>query len=373
MAMKKYILLAAGLMLTASAYAQVAAGKIDVKGKEAIQRGDSVYIGMDILLEGISMSSSRSMTLTPIIDDGARNRELPSVVINGRARQRLFQRAMRLRKTDPRNYYQVVESRNQRDKAGADYVRTVPYHVAVPYEAWMDSARVLMVQELCGCGGYEQQVSVEPLVNRIDHEVVVQPVIRDTVYVPMPVPAPAPAPPMVKIHADTYEANLRFLTGKSNIDPQLGRNMDELIRIKEFITRMSNNQDIAITSVSVQGMASIEGSEALNTRLSDARAESLLLYLTGQFEWMNGHCEVMRGGEDWEMLSEEIENNALLRPYRAQLRRILDMSGTKDAKEALIRKLDGGHAYRLLVENVFPRMRRVNCIVNYVVKTEEKQ
>ncbi|MDR0976702.1 MAG: DUF3868 domain-containing protein [Prevotellaceae bacterium] len=367
--MKKYILLAVALVLAAGAYAQTAAGKINVQAKEAIQRGDSVYIGMDIMLEGMSMNSSRSMTLTPMLEASGRSMELPSVVINGSTRQRLFKRAMSLHKDAAKGYYAVVRSRNRRDKAGESYVRTVPYHLAVPYEAWMDSARVLMVQELCGCGGYEQQVSVEPLVNRIDHEVVAPPVVRDTVYVA----TPAPTPPLVKIHADTYSANLRFLVGKSNIDPQLGNNMDELIRIKEFITKMSNNQDIAITSVSVQGMASIEGTEALNSRLSDARAESLLLYLTGQFEWMNGHCEVLRGGEDWEMLNEETENNALLRPYRAQLRRILDMSRTPDAKEALIRQIDGGQAYKLLLQNVFPRMRRVNCIVNYVVKTEEQQ
>lgn len=371
MAMKKYILLVVACLLPAAAtYARQFKGKINVITKEATQRGDSIYIDMDILLEGIAMNSERSMTLTPMLVAEGRNRALPSVVINGHARQRLFDRALRLNKKAPHNYYKVVESKNREEKTGS-YVRTLSYKVAIPYEEWMYNARMEMDEELCGCGGYEQQVSVVPLVNQLAHEVIVkeQPQLSVGEYTVHPLMTYIrPQVETVKQRNDSYEVNLNFPVAKSVIDPAFGNNRGELNRIEELINKLRDDKNLHVTGVTVRGMASLEGSQALNDRLSSARAQALLSYLSSRLSWLSGRCEVLHGGEDWEMMEDAVDSDLVPATYRSDLQRIIDLRRTADQKEALIKQLDGGRAYRWLLDNIFPRMRRVICVANYVVK-----
>jgi outer membrane protein OmpA-like peptidoglycan-associated protein len=379
--MKKYFVTISFLLIAAALGAQQQyEGKIKVKTKEATHRGDSIYFDMDIMMEGISVSSDRSLTLTPLLVTDDRNVALPSVLINGTVRQRLYRRGRALNPKHPDNYYQVVESKRSVERTGS-YIRTIPYHVTIPYENWMYNSRVVMEQDLCGCAGHQQQISIEPLVNQLSHEIsVVEKDEKKTVvsvgeYTMHPQLAYIrPQIEAVKERGDSYEVNLHFPLGKTDILPNFDNNQWELNHIEEMVNKLQADNNLTITKVTIQGNASLEGSEATNQRLSAGRALALLNYLKQRLSFPSNLYQLAQGGEDWSMFAKEVQENPLLAQYRDELQHILDMNRTPDQKEAIIRALNKGTVYRLLLGNIFPSMRRVLCNVDYVVKpfsTEE--
>ncbi|MDR0976423.1 MAG: DUF3868 domain-containing protein, partial [Prevotellaceae bacterium] len=184
-------------------------GRIWADHTQALHRGDSVYFDIDLLLEDIIVDSERSLTLTPMLETDTQSKTLPSVLINGYQRQKLYQRALELSgRSDA--YYMVIESKRNPEQPGY-YDRAVEYSVAFPYEAWMDSARIVLQQDLCSCGGHTGQLTVGTLGSGLTH-----------FEVPAPEPEPAPVVTEVQTvehHTNfyNYDVRLTFPTARTEI------------------------------------------------------------------------------------------------------------------------------------------------------------
>ncbi|MDR0962871.1 MAG: DUF3868 domain-containing protein [Mediterranea sp.] len=334
-------------------------GKIWINNSRVLHKGDSVYFDMDIKLTDIAIESERSLTLTPIIEMEGQEKILPSVLINGHRRQQLYERALKLApRNDSHSYYRVVEAKKNSEPTGP-YLRTIPYNIAFPYEDWMHEARIMLLQERCGCGGHAQQLSVGPLLAGIDHGTP----IPDTVKV---VRIDSVQTVERKSSFSNYDVRLHFPTAQTYIMPDFSDNRTELNRIEEVINRLINTPHLKILSISLQGFASPEGSEAANLRYADGRAQALLYYLQERLNLQPTMLRITSGGEDWNGLEEQIRTSVVIASYRYELENIMRLDANNDRKEALIRQLDGGKAYRLLNEYIFPQLRRVVCRVEYV-------
>lgn len=343
-------------------------GKIKVVPHEAIHRGDSVYLKIDLSLEGLSVGTDRSLTLTPMLMAGDRNCELPSILINGATRQKLYDREHSLNKKLPVPYMVLTSKRQNDDRSVGNYDRTISYAAAVAYADWMHDARVVMLEDLCGCGGHAEQVSIEPLATRLQHvtDTIVTPVGEYTMH-----PVLAYIRPQVEAHkerSESHEINLHFPVGQSTLLPDFSDNAAELAGIEKQIRNIQSESGLTLDGMSVRGAASLEGSEASNARLSEGRAQALLNYLSTRTSLPYGICRVLPGGEDWEMMRKEVEENPMLSTRRYELEQIINLPASADRKEQLIRQMDNGAVYRTLNVYVFPRMRRVICDLNYSVK-----
>jgi outer membrane protein OmpA-like peptidoglycan-associated protein len=318
------------------------------------------------------MNSERSMLLTPLLQTADYNKALPPILINGYARQKLYKRKHALHKKMPRPEYAVIESRRYVDKKSTGkYTRTIDYKVAIPYEDWMYNANIVMVQDVCGCAGHKQKISIEPLVNQLAHEVrIIEKV--DTVtgeYDMHPLVAYIrPQVETVKSRDASYEVFLTFPTGKTVIVPTFGNNSSELTRISTIVNDLGADKNLQITGVDITGYASLEGSEAANQRLADARAKAFLGYLQQHIMLGYNLLKLNSGGEDWALLNEGIQHDPMLTQYGNELTHILSLPRTADQKEWLIRQLDRGTPYRYISSTLYPKMRRVQCKVNYIVK-----
>jgi outer membrane protein OmpA-like peptidoglycan-associated protein len=350
------------LLIPACAQRPGYTGKVLIKPKEAIQRGDSLYLTMDIMLNGISIESERSLTLTPVVRTEDHNKLLPSVLINGRIRNRLYRRAVKLGKILPDNYQVVVDRGNRWN------IETIPYHAVIHYSKWMDKAVIDLEQDLCGCAGHEQQISVERLVDNISHEIYVP--IQGYNLQPM-LAYIRPAVEAVKRRSAHYDAYLYFPVGSSLLNSGYGDNWNELNKVSSFLTDLQSNHDLRLAGVQIKGSASIEGSEQSNLILGGERAYALLSYLKNKRGLLSNSSKysVSPGGEDWVMLSEQINKQPALIGYRDELNQILSLRVSADRKEQLIKYLDGGRAFRLLSDIVFPKMRRVVCLASYTVRS----
>ncbi|MDR0891331.1 MAG: DUF3868 domain-containing protein [Mediterranea sp.] len=333
-------------------------GKVGIKAQEAIHRGDSVYLSMEVKTQGLSMESDRSLTLTPVVRKGDNNKVFTSVLINGKRRQKLYQRSLKLGQIAPTGYL-VVSDRGDKWNLGS-----IVYHSAIPYEAWMKGAGIELQEEMCGCGGHSQQISVERLVEQIANEKIV------TEYKIRPqVAFIHPQSEGVKKRSTSYDAYLYFQVGTSAIQPFYQQNAAELGKVERFIGDLRADGNLTLSSISVKGSASIDGNEQGNRQLSDRRASALLHYLIDKGNLPADKASILPGGEDWERFEQLIDKTPELLNYRAQLHEISSLPVSADQKEARVKSLEGGKVYQTLGQYVFPQMRRVVCRVDYQVRS----
>ncbi len=362
--MKKHLkyILPAILFLTATvaeAQQKVYQGNVTISPYELNQRGDSLYIGMNVDMTGLKIDSRRSLDLIPVIriPDG-KEKELPSIRICGRNRYRAYKRELALMGKE----HSLLEAENYtvvRDK------RNIPvdYKYALPFEDWMKDARLDLKEDLCGCGGATQQVSVERLADNISLE---KAVVAESYEVVPHVAYTRPEVEAVKQRALTGEAYLNFLVGKSNILPEFGKNPGELEKIRELIEGVKDDKDVNIRQISITGYASPEGSLAMNRKLSEARATALQNYLMGKYDLDKNLYKVTFGGEDWEGLVKLVEASDM--KYKQEVLDIIKDIPITNGRETRLMALKGGEPYRYMLKEMFPALRRVIVTVDYDVK-----
>lgn len=110
--------------------------------KRMIERSDDVLlVDLTFNLSDLRVSSGQAVVYTPLIRRGDSLRVLPQLIVNGRARQIIYDRASR--ETDDVSV--AVRRRNGEEQR-------VDYHARVPYAAWMDRSEMVLVEDDCGCG-----------------------------------------------------------------------------------------------------------------------------------------------------------------------------------------------------------------------------
>lgn len=83
----------------------------------------------------------------------------------------------------------------------------------------------------------------------------------------------------VKIRQENGSARLNFRINKWDIVKDLGNNTNELATIKQTLDLVKNDPDVTITSITLHGYASPDGSYANNNKLSRNRTQALYNYL----------------------------------------------------------------------------------------------
>lgn len=77
-------LLTAGVFFTELKAQEVYLGEVKIIQNRFEQRGDSVYIEMNMNLNGLPVHKNQSFILTPVVETEKASEELPSIVINGK-------------------------------------------------------------------------------------------------------------------------------------------------------------------------------------------------------------------------------------------------------------------------------------------------
>lgn len=139
------VLLAAGSVNT---FAQTVESPISVSCNDLMQKGDSLYIDATICVQGKLIESRKSLTLTPMLESSTQKEGLPSILLNGKNRQKVYQREVALKNLQDEPRYKVL-------RASDAVEHTIPYKMTVAWEPWMKDARFVLAQDLCGCGKEE--------------------------------------------------------------------------------------------------------------------------------------------------------------------------------------------------------------------------
>ena len=319
---------------------------INITNASLWQQGESLYINMQMDVRNLKVSNDRTLTLTPVLTGPDNNVVLPEIVINGRRRQKAYLRAMALDKTTnmeiPYNSQEVLN-----------------YTQVIPYEPWMENAYLNLEEDLCGCGGHQEVLTQEMIMNGVSTE-------TKRLAALQPVPSYIqPKAEVVKARSEQYEAHLDFPVGKSVILPDFMNNQTELRNIREMFNKVQNDKKLTITGVYIEGFASPEGPLKLNEQLSKSRAEALKKYLSVHEQIPANLYNVSFGGENWEGLEKALEasNTKEKTEFLNIIRNTSDIARRKEE----IKRVGGGAPYRTMLKELYPALRKVNCRIDYTI------
>ncbi|WP_291594499.1 DUF3868 domain-containing protein [Bacteroides sp.] len=308
------------------------------------QQGESLYIDMQIDMRNLKVDNDRTLTLTPMLVSADHNLVLPEIIINGRRRQKAYVRSMALNSETnlgvPSNKKEVLS-----------------YTQVIPYQPWMENASLNLEENLCGCGGHQEVLTQEPIPNEISTEIkrlsAIHPILS---HIQLPADR-------LEVRSKQYEAHLEFPVNKFVILPDYVNNKSELQNIQKMLSETLNDKVLNVKGIYIEGFASPEGALKLNEQLSVKRAEALKNYLTAQGQIPAGLCHVSFGGENWDGLVKALESSTL--KEKATLLDIIEHTSDIALRKQKLKNVNGGASYRVMLRELYPALRKVNCRVDY--------
>lgn len=155
--------------------------------------------------------------------------------------------------------------------------------------------------------------------------------------------------------------------GSSDMNSWFKPNATELGKLESFFRDASRDPLLFLGTAEIKGGASIDGSFALNEKLSAERAHALLEILDERFDISEKiPLRVVAIEEDWEGLEKQVrETPATLFPQKDQVLRMLREVSDAEQREHLLRRMDDGRVWNFLKEEVFPQLRLSTLTIVY--------
>lgn len=352
MKIKIYIVAALAAVFSPALQAQTTDAPVKVVCNELKQQGDQLSIDAVISIDGTQIKSREKLTLTPVLEAGQEKMGLPSVLVNGRISQKVYDREVSLKNLNDEPRFQVIKAEKG--------TNVVLYKTTIPFEPWMKKARFVLVPNMCGCG---KSNAGEPLL--IADKVTYRPdkryeVVPTLVYI-------SPEAETEKHRAEVGTAYLDFQVGKSVILPDFRNNAVELEKIDNTINAVINDKNITPRGIILKGFASPEGSYKSNALLAENRVKALRTYIGNKHDFKQDFFRLETEPEDWAGFKAKVEADAMV-PERDAVLAIINSSDEPDQKEAKLRSLKGGVAYRYVLNEIFPSLRRSDYQIDYTVR-----
>ena len=316
-------------------------GQVTIQNLSVSRSDDKLFISMDIDVSALEVKSNREVIFTPALASDDHTLSLPAVMIAGRNRYYHHLRNNKLRPT-------TTELYRRSD------VSVVEYRTVVPYEKWMNTARLVTLNEICGCSDETLAGENEPLLAlQLEPKVFVP----DFVYI-----RPKAEP---KINVLEGSAFIDFPVNRTEIHENYRRNPVELQKILNTIDAVRNDADTRIIALSIKGYASPESPYSNNERLAKGRTQTLKEYVQRQYNFPESIISTDYEPEDWAGLERAVENSDL--QNRDAILALIRSNMEPDAKEWKIKKTYPAD-YSWLLKNIYPGLRHSDYAVKYEVR-----
>ncbi|MDR2626558.1 MAG: DUF3868 domain-containing protein [Dysgonamonadaceae bacterium] len=326
--------------------------------KMEVKRG-TLEIELTFDMSSLQMRSVESRTYTPTLVRGKTQLELPKVIIKGKQRYKADSRKERLKGG---NQTTTVAAGNRKTKSATtiytikkyDKNSTISYKVSVPHREWMDEAVMNLKEEIYECCGVLQGSTIR------------KDVLNDMGDLNPRFPYIVPEREPEKHRSELEQTYLDFPRGKSDVDPTFRNNRFELDKITRMITTILADRTATINSIEMRGYASPESSQTYNLELSSKRAQAMCDYFIRTTSIPANMFRSGTGGEDWDMLKTLLEDYQVA--YKSEILRIINTEQDMDRREQKIMALGEGRPYRQIARDLYPKLRRVDCQINYTVR-----
>lgn len=342
------------MLLSVSVSAQqIVEGTGEVKNLTTDRANGRLTIDMDIDISNIEVGADETLILTPAIEKNGNSLELPSVEIMGRRAYMHYRRNEEIPVTNNPFYAERIAKRAER-KAGQK--QTVNYTATVPFAEWMRGSTVVVKEGSCGCDQTPIALG-DNNVGRVLHEIYYPQYIISFVE---------PEPEPIKVRAESHSAYINFKVDRYEILENYKSNNTELASIVNSIEKVKDDDDLTITSITIEGWASPEGTEQHNKILSENRANSLADYVTKKTAIARDDIHAIGRGEDWINLKTIVEGTTIL--SKDKILEIINSSATLDQKDQQLNDLVPPTIYQRLLGEIYPRLRRNDYRIEYNVR-----
>ena len=352
------------LLLLAGSFATVSAQMAHPVGgnvHETVVSDDSVHLSMTLSFDGIQMNSTRKLVLTPVLRKGARELQLPPVILTGRRRMLDDRRAWNVNpQSRPQPFpYSIIEMPGKK-KAWSGKQR---YRAVVPYASWMRHAELLLEErEMNCCDNWLLAF------NLLDDDLNLPDPCGDSIPIATPdtvyiadsqAEAVTPVEPEdVPLCVECTVIYIEFAQSKYDIRPDFSTNRTELAKVDSVIANLPKENCV----LHICGYASPEGILYENEILARNRTESFAAYLKRNYR-LPSACtiETTSVGEDWEGLVKLLKQTG--KPYAQPSLDIIESLGVLDGRERKLMELEHGDPYRDMLATLFPYLRRIELRV----------
>lgn len=342
--MKRYIFyIGAMLMLMTEVMAQEHCG-LTVTSASMKRNAGLMTVGMDMKLSDFELPANQVAVFTPAIIGEQDSLLLRPVGLYSRIRWFQY-----LRSGDG-----PVSGADETVIRWSERPDELAYSETVPYAEWMNGSRLVLFRKDYSCCRNMIAEECEALSGY--REVYFTPVFR---YV-------QPSAEQVKTRELSGRAYIDFPVNRTEIHPDYRGNSRELAKIVGTIDSVRNDADITITSITIKGYASPEGSYANNSRLAKGRTEALKLYVQQLYHFPNDFIQTDYEPEDWAGLREYVETSTL--QHRSEILAIIDSQLEPDPKNTKI-QTTYPEEYRFLLSTVYPGLRHSDYTIEYMIRS----
>lgn len=341
-----FVALGAAAMLSAAA-AEVPVSGLDLKRV----KGEPGKLLISYTIDRpASIPSNSEVVVTPVLHFGNDSIELTPTIVAGR------------------NAF-LARKRNHDMPQGMNLVRSkgepIQYETSVPWQKAMMKSELTFRTETVGCRCKSDGVGRLPQFLAVNFE----PKHFDLIIPEAQLAAlEKNIKDVVKTRTVEKSAHVNYKVGSMVLLPDFESNPAELGAILATIDSVRADKDLTVDRVQIHGYASPEGSYALNTKLAAGRTEALRKYVDSHFNF-GKTLTTTSTPEDWAGLRKWVAASSL--HDKDAILSVIDSSLSPDAKDA---KLKSGfpNAYKILLYEVYPTLRRSDYSINYTVRNYTK-
>ena len=377
--MKKIIGCLVGVLLTAEAWA----GGTLTLGSHVFTQGDSLHIELLLNLSDAKAGNAEAYLFTPVLRGAGRLQELPAVVVSGRRRARADHRRQALQPSP--GYlppYHTLYARNRKD--------SIIYKVSVAYSPWMEHASLVLMRERRDCCRMKM-LGVEPVITDLaltspfhvpqGQTVIPQAIIersenttnrQETPSRPDCMPC-AECTAMVtylipdmetqKHRSESATLYIDYPTGVYDVRREFHNNRPELEKLDSLMRPLTEGNLANISSISICGYASPDGTYKDNEILASNRARCFKKYMHTTYAPGYDLYKVSSVPEDWDGLVELLQRHPM--NHSDEVLSLIARIGIFEGREKQLMDMHGGAVYRELLKSYFPQLRRIRITVGY--------
>lgn len=259
------------------------------------ERIDSnMVISATIQLDGLDLGRNEQVIITPVLNgDDDRRLELPSVLVNGRNMQYIYERKGVSRNIAAR--YTSLKTVLRRTNGKPQQLR---YVEETPAERWMmyPGTQLSFVIDTCGCGIEKGFAITEPVEVSTD----LAQVMSTAFITPRVTELP------VSIHEG--KAKVQFEVDRTELHDtpyrtrrgQLIDNVAQLKMIDDTVQYALTDPNVEIAAIDICGYASPESPYLHNDELATGRSRALAEYLAAKYNLPAENCHYSAVPENWE-------------------------------------------------------------------------
>lgn len=321
------------------------------------KNGNSVTVDLKIVLDKLKLGTSDMIILTPMLrsDDGKSEFQVQPVVITGKQRSITLRRAIDMEgfkfDVSPQGVFRRYNGKAQ----------SIDFTLHAPYEKWVDNSHLVVKESLMCCGlttaTTKEYTILQPLVEA--------PPVKEALPPDYQLSYIMPPVEEVKQRSETHSALVNFRVGKDKIERGLKDNAEILDKVEKIIKSVQENKDLSGTEFRIIGYASPEGNHLSNMKLSENRSKAFAAYLTETHNIPEKSIKTDWVGDDWIGLRAAVDSSDI--QYKAEILKALEEINPARRKTRLA-QIAAGKAYRILLDDFYPPLRRIEYTISYVAK-----